>query len=696
MTGVLAEVGSTANNYQILAKLAMGGMAEIFLARGASVAGVERYVVLKRIIREKANDTLFVQMFLEEARLAAQLQHANIAQVYDIGKLGDSYFFTMEYVHGETVRGLLQRARSLRRELPLNVILTVIAGTAAGLHHAHDRIGIDGRPLNIVHRDVSPSNLMISYDGSVKVVDFGVAKAENRAQETKSGAVKGKISYLSPEQCRGAPVDRRSDLFSLGIVLWEMLTIERLYRRNSDFENMTAIVNEPTPSPSEYRPNLPRDLEQLALRLLAKRPEQRFTTGGELVEEIEEIAARNGLALSISALGRFMKELFGQRPEPWIELETRDHAEGVTVTSEPLPPELSLVSDPLEGQLKHVRDLSKQFAAQHNPASESRPPAHPASSQRMTAPGMPMQDDPRRTVSMRPAAAPPPLPSPDAFATIPMYRQPAESVPSPWGANPPGTGSVPMIPVTYPPAVSLPSAQAPQSHSGSHPGLGSVPMLPYPVVPAAPTVAPLEQRRTNVKLIGAVAALAVVAGVVAWLIARGGDSVGAGEPATVHDAAVAAITADASVAVVAAITADASVVAAAPSDAADVNTGSGAATVAPDPLATIHAALTEGRTADAIATCNSTAITPTLAAECTRAACTARDAAHAKQWIAQTAGETRAALQSECKRAGTELGRTKPTRPTGPTRPTVPTRPTGPEGPPKPDPCKVDPMSCQH
>ena len=212
VSSVVAEVGSTANNYQILAKLATGGMAEIFLARGASTGGVERYVVLKRIIRDKANDTHFVQMFVEEARLAAQLQHANIAQVYDIGKLGDSFFFTMEYVHGETVRGLLQRARSLRREIPLGLILTVIAGTASGLHHAHQRIGIDGRPLGIVHRDVSPSNLMISYDGSVKVVDFGVAKAENRAQETRSGAVKGKISYLSPEQCRGAPVDRRSDL----------------------------------------------------------------------------------------------------------------------------------------------------------------------------------------------------------------------------------------------------------------------------------------------------------------------------------------------------------------------------------------------------------------------------------------------------------------------------------------------------
>ena len=197
MQRATAEIGSTANSYQILAKLAVGGMAEIFLARSASVGGVERYVVLKRVIRERASDVDFIRMFLDEARLAAQLQHPNVAQVYDIGKLGDSYFFTMEYVHGETVRGLLHRAYGLRKPVSIGNVLTIIAGSAAGLHHAHERVGVDGRPLGIVHRDVSPSNLMVSYEGHVKVVDFGVAKAADRMQETKAGTVKGKIAYLS-------------------------------------------------------------------------------------------------------------------------------------------------------------------------------------------------------------------------------------------------------------------------------------------------------------------------------------------------------------------------------------------------------------------------------------------------------------------------------------------------------------------
>src|SRR5262249_10672593 len=223
-------------------------MAEIFLARGANTTGLVRYCVLKRILRERASDAQFVQMFLDEARLAAQLQHPNIASVYDIGMLGDSYFFTMEYVHGGTLRALLPPANPRERNPPLVCLLTSIAGAAAGLHHAHERHGNDGRPLGIVHRDISPANLMVSYEGNLKIVDFGVAKAADRV-ETRSGTVKGKISYLSPEQCRGARVDRRSDLFSLGIVMWETLTGERLYRRSSDFENMTAIVHQAPPPP---------------------------------------------------------------------------------------------------------------------------------------------------------------------------------------------------------------------------------------------------------------------------------------------------------------------------------------------------------------------------------------------------------------------------------------------------------------
>jgi serine/threonine protein kinase len=341
VTKVAAEVGTTANRYQILAKLASGGMAEIFLARGASVAGVERYCVLKRVLRERASDAELVEMFVHEARLAAQLQHPNIASVYDIGMLGDSYFFTMEYVHGETIRSLLHRAHTLDRPLPLACVLTIIAGAAAGLHHAHERNSSDGRPLGIVHRDVSPSNLMVSYEGNVKVVDFGVAKAEDRTIETRAGTVKGKITYLSPEQCRGVQVDRRSDVFSLGIVLWEMLTGERLYRRDSDFDNMTSIVNDATPPPSTLRPDLPPAIDDLVARLLVKSAADRVQTAAAVVDAIEAASLETGTVLSISTVGRLMRELFGVRAEPWLELEGGgDSHVPSTIESRPVPLEL--------------------------------------------------------------------------------------------------------------------------------------------------------------------------------------------------------------------------------------------------------------------------------------------------------------------------------------------------------------------
>jgi serine/threonine-protein kinase len=355
-----AEVGSTTNSYQILGRLAVGGMAEIFLARGAGGAGVERYCVLKRILRERAGDAQFVQMFLDEAKLAAQLQHPNIASVYDIGMLGDSYFFTMEYVHGETVRSLLHRALELCRPLPLACVLTIIAGTSAGLHHAHERKGNDGRPLGIVHRDISPSNLMVGYEGNVKIVDFGVAKADDRAVQTQSGTVKGKIGYLSPEQCRGQRVDRRSDLFSLGIVMWEMLTGTRLYRRDSDFENMEAIVHELPPPPSSRRPEVPRTVDDIVLRLLAKSAADRFQTAHEVIEAIEHVSLRAGMILSASAVSRLVRDRFGTRAEPWLELDGEPlRRRTVTLGARPIArARAPAAADPAEAELAAIADLS--------------------------------------------------------------------------------------------------------------------------------------------------------------------------------------------------------------------------------------------------------------------------------------------------------------------------------------------------
>jgi serine/threonine protein kinase len=331
-----AAAGSTSSRYEILARLATGGMAELYLARATAADGGISHVVLKRILPSRSHDPQFVTMFLDEAALAAQLHHPNIAQVFDLGRLGSSYFFTMEYVHGENARTVLQREYGLRRKVPIGHAITIAAGAATGLHHAHGATGADRKPLGIVHRDVSPANIMISFAGAVKLVDFGVAKAAVRFHETQAGTIKGKIAYLSPEQCTGnRPVDRRSDVFSLGIVLYELLTVQRLFRRDSDFATMAAIVTDDVPPPSQLRPEVPPELDGVVMRALEKNPDDRFPTAGAMVDALETAASRAGIALSVGGLGRYLRELFGVRPEPWIELESIDQDPApVTVTGE--------------------------------------------------------------------------------------------------------------------------------------------------------------------------------------------------------------------------------------------------------------------------------------------------------------------------------------------------------------------------
>ncbi len=325
-------VGTTVNlaaetgrgKYEILKRLAVGGMAEIYLARSVGIEGFEKYVVLKRILPEYAGRPEFVAMFLDEARLAANLHHQNIAQVYDIGTLDGSYFFTMEYLHGVDVRGILRVVAKARSRVPLQYALTVAAGVAAGLDHAHGMRGPDGAPLELVHRDISPSNIVVTHGGAVKIVDFGVARAAQRSAETRTGGVKGKLSYLSPEQCVSEPVDRRSDVFALGIVLWEVTTMRRLFRRTrqeADFTVMKRIVEGEVPAPSTLDAEYPPELEAIVMKALARKPDDRYQTAHDMLVELEAFAAQERMPLSQAALSRYMEELFGRPPEPWLETE---------------------------------------------------------------------------------------------------------------------------------------------------------------------------------------------------------------------------------------------------------------------------------------------------------------------------------------------------------------------------------------
>ena len=270
--------------------LAAGGMARIYIGRSTGIGSFERHVVLKLITPERANDHTAVQMFLDEARLAASLNHQNVAQVFEVGEDRGIHYLAMEYVHGQDLRALLAKAGSQGTRIPLELALTVVAGAAAGLNHAHERRGADGTPLGIVHRDVSPSNIMIGYDGSVKLLDFGIAKATSRSVETQSGIIKGKFAYMAPEQCRGRDVDRRSDVFSLGIILYEITTQHRCFRADSDFDTMHRIVTGDVVRPTRLVQGYPPALEAIVMKALAVDAVQRYQSAGLLLEALEAFA----------------------------------------------------------------------------------------------------------------------------------------------------------------------------------------------------------------------------------------------------------------------------------------------------------------------------------------------------------------------------------------------------------------------
>jgi hypothetical protein len=302
--------------YEILQRLARGSVADVLLARASGLEGFARHVVIKQIRPEHASDTRFVTAFLDEARIGASLHHQNIVQVFDIDQVGGSPYFAMEYVHGEDVRRVLAKVCSQGQLVPLEIVVAIGAAAAAGLHYAHEHHGPDRKPLHLVHRDVSPSNILIGYDGSVKLVDFGLAKPALRGSKTRTGAL-CKAPYMSPELAMGKHVDRRSDLFVLGTVLYELATARRLFKGENDYLTMAMIVEGDVPPPSSLRPDLPKDFDEIIMRALAKDPAARFQTAYDLRSALETFAIEHELRTSARAVADYLAKVFGHRPEPW-------------------------------------------------------------------------------------------------------------------------------------------------------------------------------------------------------------------------------------------------------------------------------------------------------------------------------------------------------------------------------------------
>jgi len=320
MSGIPAGAGSLIGKrlgkYEILALLALGGTAEIYLARIGGAAGFEKYVVVKCLHDHLADDADFVKMFLDEARMAAMLDHSNIVQTFELGEHGNRYYMVMEFLAGLSLAMVVRRAQERLQGglLPMPLVLNIAAQACAGLHYAHERIA-GGKPLNMVHRDISPQNLVISFEGVVKVVDFGIARAELRETKTKAGTIKGKFAYMSPEQCIATNVDRRTDVFALGVIVHELLTGRRLFKRASPYETYQAVIECAVAPPSRVNNQLDPAIDDIVMKAVAKDREHRYPSAEAFGDAMLGYLHHRGKGSGGNELGRFFDQHFAQEIE---------------------------------------------------------------------------------------------------------------------------------------------------------------------------------------------------------------------------------------------------------------------------------------------------------------------------------------------------------------------------------------------
>jgi TonB family protein len=380
--------GERFGQYTLLERIAVGGMAEVWKARMRGVEGFQKTVAIKKILPHMTDNADFVGMFIDEAKLAAQLSHPNIIHIYDLGKIGSDYYIAMEYVEGKDLRSLLNAARQRGKPLPLGLALLIAMRLASALDYAHRKRDFEGHVMGLVHRDVSPQNVLISFDGDVKLCDFGIAKAVSKVGQTQMGALKGKLQYMSPEQARGTLVDARSDIFSLGTVLFEMLTGQRLFDGDSEMSVLEAVRQVRVRSPRQVDPAVPREVDDLVMHALAGRPEDRFQTAGELEQRLEAL-------------------LYAQKPSP-------SHGD-------------------LAAYVQRVLEPAGAPAAAAPAASASRPgrTAAPVPQTGVKAPS-----PAPATATATPLPAMPPLPQVAAAAAAPPHAAAAQATASPPAASP--------------------------------------------------------------------------------------------------------------------------------------------------------------------------------------------------------------------------------------------------------------------
>src|SRR5712664_159821 len=479
--------------YKLVRLIASGGMAEVYLARQAGAAGFEKLVCLKRILPHLARDKQFVEMFLNEARLAARLDHPNIVSIFDLGEANGNYFIAMEFIDGPSLRAAAKRALGRGEWLPIPEIVKIVSMAAAGLHYAHELTEADGKPLGLVHRDISPDNVLVHRNGAAKVVDFGIAKAANSSSSTRTGTLKGKVAYMPPEQLRGDPLDRRTDVFALGVVLYELLAGKRPWAGDSDVSLIGRIMTEDPPPLSTPRPDAPAGLVAVLDRALARDRAARYASCHDLQADLDALLVSMGQTITQARISDFAKSYADPIAAPdentgatMQALEAEMNGTGPVrpvpgrrVPGQPREPRTVVLPPP---PVRDRRGVAYGVAAFLSVAAvgaaggyvflmrRGEPPPDPVPVERVAvvetapSPAIPekppqVQEKPRPAETELPSQPPPPAPA----APTPAAPAPAAPAAEPPAAVPPPQAAVPAAPKARPrrPPQPVPAAEPP-------------------------------------------------------------------------------------------------------------------------------------------------------------------------------------------------------------------------------------------
>ncbi|MCB9527234.1 MAG: protein kinase [Myxococcales bacterium] len=431
--------------YILLERISVGGMAEVFKAKTFGVEGFTRAVAIKRILPHLAEDPRFVEMFINEAKVAVQLNHANIAQVYELGRCDDDHYIAMEYISGKDLLSLAQYVKRTGDRLPVHLAAYIGSRVAEGLGYAHRKTGPDGRPLGIIHRDISPQNVLIAYEGAVKLIDFGIAKAAiHSSHQTQAGVLKGKFGYMSPEQIAGKPLDQRSDIFALGTVLHEMLTGERLFAGDNDFLTLEKVRAAKADAPSRANPDVPPPLDNIVMRALAREPGDRYQAASQFADDLARFLHMSGAGMSAKALKDWMRTRFAGEI---ADEEAKDEhfarlvltAEGDLLEEQQPEEDATALWDPLsedmlpEGMHFEAEEQKPRYVSIARRPFDAPPPPQPPAyveDESMTVPSpvtgpLPDFDDTGGVTLPSPVSDPPPPPYPAAPPAMPEVGPPS-------------------------------------------------------------------------------------------------------------------------------------------------------------------------------------------------------------------------------------------------------------------------------